>query len=86
MPSEFTFKSWSFDSQSGQLDLYYHDSKYGDFCEQYYFPKFENEVIAQQYNRRKNNIDRAFEQLFWMVGVSYYKTQLANEFQFEDHH
>lgn len=83
MGSSFEFKSWHFDPQSGQLDLYYKDSKYGDFCERFFFPEFEDKPVARQYARRQVVIDQAIEQLFWMVGVSYYKTQLADNLAFQ---
>ena len=83
MASVFEFKSWHFDSQSGQLDLYYIDSKFGDFCERFFFPEFEGEPVTKQYEKRQVVIDQAIEQLFWMVGVSYYKTQLAENLVFQ---
>ncbi|WP_154223299.1 endonuclease domain-containing protein [Marinicella rhabdoformis] len=83
MGSVFEFKSWQFDPVNGQLDLFYIDSKYGDFCERFLFPVFEGEVLVEQYAKRKVVIDQAIEQLFWMVGVSYYKTQLAESLVFQ---
>lgn len=79
----FAFKSWSFDASTGQLELRYKDSQYGEFLEQFFFPKLADNLLEHAYTQRKTAIDAALSQLFWMVGVSYYKTQLADSFSFE---
>lgn len=83
--STFTFKLAHFDAGSGVLTLNYHDSRFGDFQEQFVFPA----VLLQQpwlTDAQRNAwlvaVNRAVQHIFWMAGVSYYKTNLAKSIQF----
>ncbi|MCW8869856.1 MAG: endonuclease domain-containing protein, partial [Proteobacteria bacterium] len=83
--STFTFKLAHFDADSGVLTLNYHDSRFGDFQEQFVFPA----VLLQQpwlTDAQRNAwlvaVNRAVQHIFWMAGVSYYKTNLAKSIQF----
>lgn len=76
---QFTFVGWSFDHQSGQLECTYRDSKYGTFIETFVFP--EVELLWTQ--KHEHAINSAIDCLYWMAGVSYYKTSLANNITFE---
>lgn len=83
--STFTFKQAFFDAETGVLTLNYQDSRFGDFQEQFVFPV----VLLQQpwlddvqRNAWLVAVNRAVQHVFWMAGVSYYKTNLANDIQF----
>lgn len=84
--STFTFKQAFFDAETGVLTLNYQDSRFGDFQEQFVFPA----ALLQQLwldDAQRNTwliaVNRAVQHIFWMAGVSYYKTSLAAEIQFE---
>lgn len=77
---EFTFKSWHFNVDSGQLTLNYFSTEFGDFTELYLFP----EVTTERYQLFKSQIDASFDCLHWMAGVSYYKASLAEKISFID--
>lgn len=74
----FEFLDWQFSPDSGQLKLNYYDSQYGSFSEQFIFPKASELSCA----KIKQSLDAAINCLHWMVGVSYYKTSLAQEIRF----
>lgn len=74
----FRFVGWQFEPKTGILQLDYHDQKYGDFSEWFQFPTFDLSL----YQQRRQGLQRAFEQLFWLAGVSYYKTGLAERIEF----
>lgn len=78
--AQFTFESWSFDSETGQLNFTYHDSEYGAFSETFTFPN----VGTDRYEKYESAICAAINCLFWMAGVSYYKTSLAQKIVFND--
>ena len=69
---KFIFKNYTFDKSSGQLNLNYSYDNKINFTETYTFdfPIDEYDELAAK---------RAFEMLFFMAGVSYYKTYLAPE-------
>ncbi|MGJ8664031.1 MAG: hypothetical protein ACSHWU_10280, partial [Marinicella sp.] len=75
----FNFKSWELDSSTGELYLNYESSEYGLFTEQYVFHNFD----TKRYLTHKVTIDSAIDCLFWMAGVSYYKTSLAKQIKFQ---
>ncbi len=77
--SQFTFKQWQFKVSDRCLKLNYHDSRFGDFTEQYVFSEFN----VEHYFKYKQSIELAFDLLHWMAGVSYYKTQLADTLVFQ---
>ena len=77
--AEFTFTSWHFDANCGELKLKYSDSEFGDFLEIFQFP----DLNVERYQRLKPQIDTAINCLYWMTGVSYYKTSLAKQIKFE---
>lgn len=83
--SIFTFKQAHFEGADGVLTLNYHDSRFGDFQEQFVFPA----ALLQQpwlQNEQRNAwlvaVNKAVQHVFWMAGVSYYKTSLAADIQF----
>jgi hypothetical protein len=78
--AEFTFDCWSFDLPTGQLEFSYHDSEYGDFTETFIF----SDIDADRYQKHQTAINAAINCLFWMAGVSYYKTSLAHEVVFNN--
>lgn len=84
--STFTFKLAFFDAETGVLTLNYQDSRFGDFQEQFVFPAA---LLQQPWldDAQRNTwliaVNRAVQHIFWMAGVSYYKTNLAAEIQFE---
>lgn len=78
---EFSFNSRHFDASSGQLTLNYSNTEYGDFTEVFQFPQ----VDMDRYQQLKPHIDAAMDCLYWMAGVSYYKTSLAETIQFGKH-
>ena len=83
--SIFSFKQAHFDANNGVLTLNYQDSRFGDFQEQFVFPA----ALLQQTwlsddarNAWLIAVNRAVQHVFWMAGVSYYKTSLATDIQF----
>lgn len=68
---DFIFKDYSFDINSKTLKLYYSYDDMLEFCELY---KFDFDYAT--YNPVE--LDRAFQALFFMAGVSYYKAFLAH--------
>lgn len=68
----FHFKDYIFDSDAKTLKLYYSYDNKLEFCETY---KFNFEFI----NYGPLSLDRAFQLLFFMAGISYYKMYLAPE-------
>ncbi|MDJ1140426.1 hypothetical protein [Marinicella marina] len=75
----FLFKSWHFNQQSGQLTCHYFDAQFGDFTETFTFANIDQ----ARYLKQQKNIDAAIDCLFWMAGVSYYKTALAKSISFQ---
>ncbi|MCX7553934.1 hypothetical protein OS175_08585 [Marinicella sp. S1101] len=75
----FLFKSWQFNQQSGELTCHYCDAQFGDFTETFIFAN----VDQARYLKQQKNIDAAIDCLFWMAGVSYYKTALAKSISFQ---
>jgi len=72
----FIFKSYEFNANSKTLYLYYSLDGLLEFCESYYFD-FEYapyDTVA---------LERAIQALFFMAGVSYYKTYLPPEIVIE---
>ncbi len=85
--SVFIFKQAQFDSANGVLTFNYNDSHFGDFQEQFILPEKllqQDWLPENQRNAWITAINRAIQHIFWMAGVSYYKTQLAKEIQFKD--
>lgn len=85
--SVFTFKQAQFDGASGVLTFNYNDNHYGDFQEQYIFPEKllqQDWLPENQRNAWIVAVNQAIEHVFWMAGVSYYKTQLAKDIRFQD--
>lgn len=76
--STFTFLNHSWDPDTGQLSLHYRDSVYGYFCEQFWFERPQGPLSEAQ----SQALVVAFDLLFWMAGISYYKTQLAKNIEF----
>lgn len=79
--TEFTFESWSFEQETGRLVFSYHDSVYGSFEETFVFPDVNQARFAQH----AKAIGEAIDCLFWMAGVSYYKTSLSRKINFKHH-
>ncbi len=82
----FTFKQALFDGANGVLTLNYHDSRFGDFQEQFVFPASllqQPWLSDEQRNAWLVALNRAVQHVFWMTGVSYYKTNLAKSIAFE---
>lgn len=77
---QFTFLDWSFDPQSGVLNCHYLDHEFGEFVESFVFSGFSD----ARYNSIQESMDVAFDCLFWMAGVSYYKTSLAKSIIFKN--
>jgi hypothetical protein len=69
---QFIFKRYSFDRQSGRLELYYGYDDALEFCERYDFSFDFADYDAAV-------LDRALQLLFFVAGVSYYKAYLAPE-------
>jgi hypothetical protein len=69
---QFIFESYFFEPETGELKLHYSLDGALHFTEEYRFDfsfvKYNSEVL-----------DRAFQLLFFMAGVSYYKTYLPSE-------
>ncbi len=78
--ARFSFESWTFDVETGLLCFYYKDSEFGDFEESFIF----SGVDKTRYHQHQNSIDSAINCLFWMAGVSYYKTSLARRIVFNN--
>ncbi len=76
--STFTFLHHEWHPESGELTLRYRDSVYGDFSEQFIFPAPTSPLSPA----RSQALQVAFDLLFWMAGISYYKTQLARNIAF----
>ncbi|MEK7594415.1 MAG: endonuclease domain-containing protein [Patescibacteria group bacterium] len=70
--TQFVFKRYEFEANSGELRLYYGYDDSLEFCE--YF-KFDFEFTDYD----EAALDRALQLLFFMAGVSYYKLYLAPE-------
>lgn len=68
--NQFIFKNYTFDAARKELKLYYSIDEELNFCETYVF--HINEIANDNPLAQK----RAFELLFLMAGVSYYKTFL----------
>ncbi|KAA3650302.1 MAG: endonuclease domain-containing protein [Proteobacteria bacterium] len=84
--STFIFKQAHFDTANGVLTLNYQDSRFGDFQEQFVFPASllqQPWLSDEQRNAWVIAVNRAVQHVFWMVGVSYYKTNLAKTMAFE---
>ena len=77
--AKFNFKSWELDPLSGLLTLCYESSDYGLFTEKYIFQNMD----TQRYLGNQAQIDTAIDCLYWMAGVSYYKTSLAQQIEFD---
>ncbi|WP_223787613.1 hypothetical protein [Marinicella meishanensis] len=77
--ASFTFKDWQLNPASGQLLLHYHTPEWGDFTEQLDFPVVPDSRIEQL----GGALTVAIDCLFWMAGVSYYKTTLAQDIRFQ---
>ncbi len=69
---KFIFKNYEFDASSGILNLYYSYDDTINFVETYVF-----DFPLKQYDEQAAK--RAIEILFFVAGVSYYKTYLAKE-------
>ncbi|MCX7545213.1 adenine nucleotide alpha hydrolase family protein [Marinicella gelatinilytica] len=84
--STFTFKKVHFNAADGVLSLNYRDSRFGDFQEQFIFPEslLQQAWLAdEQRNAWLLAVNHAVQQVFWMAGVSYYKTHLAKTIEFD---
>lgn len=79
--TSFEFLAWHFSPETGQLQLNYHDSQYGDFTEEFVFSGFD----FKRYQQIQKPLTVAFDCLHWMAGVSYYKTSLARNIKFKYH-
>lgn len=79
--AEFNFTSWQFKPSSGELLLNYNNTEFGDFVEVFEFPNID----IDRYHRLQAAIDSAIDCLYWMAGVSYYKTSLAETILFKQH-
>lgn len=77
--AEFTFKTWSFEKKTGRLICSYHDSVYGSFDEIFVF----HDVAPERFVQYEKAICEAIDCLFWMAGVSYYKTSLSQNIVFK---
>jgi hypothetical protein len=67
---QFIFESYTFDAASKTLDLHYSFDSILNFTETY---RFDFDFI----NYNPEALDRAFQLLFFVAGVSYYKTYMA---------
>lgn len=75
----FTFEGWAFNSDSGCLSMQYHNPEWGVFTEQMWFPTASVKRLEQLGDAWLNAVDC----LYWMAGVSYYKTTLAQHLVFK---
>jgi len=85
--SAFIFKQAHFDGANGVLTLDYKDSRFGDFQELFIFPEHlcqQQWLSEDQRTTWLTAVNQAVQHVFWMAGVSYYKTQLAHDIQFQD--
>lgn len=71
---KFVYKRYKFTPSSKTLELYYGLDETIEFCETY---RFDFEYI--EYDFRE--LDRALQALFFMAGVSYYKTYIPPEIE-----
>ncbi|HUB94218.1 MAG TPA: endonuclease domain-containing protein [Verrucomicrobiae bacterium] len=69
---QFIFEDYSFDADAGSLQLHYSFDSTVKFTEKY---QFDFDFIAYD----ATILDRAIQNLFFIAGVSYYKTFLAPE-------
>ena len=76
----FTFKGWQLAPESGCLAMHYHNPEWGDFTERMWFPK----VSTERATLLGEALVSAIDCLYWMAGVSYYKTTLAQDIRFAD--
>lgn len=76
----FWVDSWSFNQHSGELTLYYQLESSLRLKEIFYF----GSVDINRYCQHKKIIDKAFQLLHWMAGVSYYKTGLSRNVRFKE--
>src|SRR5690606_25920963 len=85
--SAFIYKQAHFDGANGVLTLDYKDSRFGDFQELFIFPEHlcqQQWLSEDQRTTWLTAVNQAVQHVFWMAGVSYYKTQLAHDIQFQD--